>query len=253
MEFAKIGNLYAVQISDTKFIDQMGDVRYKNKESNIKMISSSGIPRDILSAFEYIFATEKEYSESCRNLEYTKKNKNDALALLKNLSKETLCTAEEFLREFYNAIPADIKYEYFDLGLMSSLCDSDSYHIESNFSTKYGPDGNAMGREIYLRRLKTLTQDKNIIKNIVNSKGYLTMGVIPTNAIECLKQVIDLLKKYSRPLPLLEQNNFEEYAIVSPNDVYAEKISVCSMYTLPLVEKYLTKEYASRLAKEFFK
>ncbi len=251
MEFAKIGNLYAVQISGTKFIDQIGNIRYKDKESNIKMISNSEIPRDILSAFEYVFATEKEYSESCRNLEYAKKNKNDALALLKNLSKETLCTAEEFLREFYDAIPADIKYEYFDLSLMS-LCDSDSYRIESNFSTKYGPDGTAMGREIYLRRFKTLTEDKNIIKDIINAKHYLSIGAVPTNVIESLKQVIELLKKYSRPLPLSQQNNFEEYAAIYPNDVYADRINVCSMYTLPLAEKYLTKEYAHKLAKEFF-
>lgn len=251
MEFAKIGNLYAVQISDTKFIDQMGDARYKDKEPNIKMVSSSEIPRDIRSAFEYIFLTEKEYSESCKQLEGTKKNKNDALVLLKNLSKETLCTAEEFLREFYDTIPADIKYEYFNTDLIV-FSDSDSYHIESNFSTKYGPDGSIMGREIYLRRFKTLTEDKNIIKDIVNAKDYLAIGAVPTNATESLKQVIDLLKKYSRPLPLSQQNNFEEYAVIYPNNVYANRINVCSIYTLQLREKYLTKEYARRLAKEFF-
>ena len=252
MKFGKIGNLYAIRISGDKFIDQTGNVHYKDKEPDIRMAKSVDIPQDIRSALDSVLLAEKEYGELYEKLEEAEKAKQNAMRSLKDLSKETLCTAEEFIQEFYNNIPDNIRNKYFNIIINDGFPTNynNRYSIESNFSTKYGPCGDSSTRAIYLKRCRLLNNDKNIMNNLMAIKSYLLIGAMPTWTAEYLGEIANLLKFARFPLPIKSSKNFEEYIAV-PNN-HTEYIAMYSTYSIPLTEKYLTKEYACRLAKEFF-
>ena len=250
MEFGKIGNFYAIRMPGGEFIDQTGRVHYKDKEPDIRIVESVDIPQDIRSALESVFLADKEYNELYEKIEETNKAKKDAIESLWDLSKESLCTIEEFLNEFYNNIPNDIRNKYFgkivkNNGFIPSCYNDNLYHVESNFST------NLISHwylEIYLKRYTYVSDDKNTVNTLKEIIKYSAIDSIPTYIAEDLKKIEELLKVVHYPLPT-SSNNFNEY-ITIPD--YTNKIAVCSMYKIPVTEKYLTREYACRLAKEFF-
>lgn len=242
-QYALVGRRYGIQISDDEYMNIKGEVVKKGKR-RITNLDGNCIPDHIRRVLDDMYTIEDGYKASCEALEKAKETKKLMADKLLELYSDHLCSLDEFIQFFYNAIPKRIKEMYFeDPYTWKRSHDDNMYFITANFKES---NFNEIKEKylILMRKYDVGYHDEYKIP----SGSMIDDGIIRMQDIEALLNDCHVLSNGYRPLPVYNT------AIAAQNymQVLDNKVFIYDKYIIPITHKYLTSEYAVTLSKECF-
>lgn len=242
-QYALVGRRYGIKISDDEYMNIKGEVVKKGKR-RITDLDSNCIPDHIRRVLDDMYTIEDGYKASCEMLEKAKEAKKLMTDKLLELHSDHLCSLEEFIQFFYNAIPKRIKEMYFeDPYTWKHSHDDNMYFITTNFKES-NFDEVQEKYLILMRKCDVGYYDKYKLPQ----NSMVDDGIIRIKDIDALISSCTILSNAHRPLPVYNTT------VIAQNYMQAldNKAFVYDKYMIPITEKYLTNEYAVTLSKTFF-
>ena len=242
-QYALVGRRYGIKISDDEYMNIKGEVVKKGKR-RITDLDGNCVPDHIRRVLDDMYTIEDGYKAASKMLEEFKNTKKLMVDKLLELYSDHLCSLEEFIQFFYNAIPKRIRETYFeDPYTWKRSHDDNMYFITANFKES---NFNEVQEKylILMRKCNVGYYDKYKLPQ----NSMVDDGIIRIKDIDALISSCTILSNAHRPLPVYNTT------VIAQNymQVLDNKAFVYDKYMIPITEKYLTNEYAVTLSKTFF-
>ena len=212
-------------------------------DKNVVYINESEVPEDVRNALKTAYVAHKKFlslrpkvqKEDVAKLEA---ERDEAFKPLREISHREELTLTEFVQEFLNCIPDEIKKEMQQNG----------YKVTTNFSESdyscYEEYARINAKELRISRKKVVTEDEKIVDSC--DLGY-SKKITYTSDAAALNLRTKLLQENSKPLSVPW---IGEHYIRKSSKAGKPVMTVFDEYSIPFYG-ILKKEYAQLLARLF--
>lgn len=241
MQFVKIINeyesdLYGVIHTNEEILTERGYINCGYEKVDI---DEKKVPKDIHDALEKALKAEQKYMLAKTNKGKMKNEYDKAIKELRSIGESKAITLQEFIKEFFRNIPANIRQMIHE-----------NYKVATNFSdtdfSSYDEFEKLSNTELTIKRKVVIADTKYLVKKYeLNKTGEETH----VEDIDALRLRCKALEANTKALPIIHWKG-EHYLKKEKIGQNEEAIVIHDDYIIPISDM-LTKSYANKLANLF--